>query len=234
MDQLFSTKKSNINSVSSNLNVSAFENPKQVVQNDQQSEKQDGLSKGELHDRELIENNAVMGDACCHQDSTSDSAYNMQDMQDMQDMHMAQNNSCRSIETQSNEEEPLDCTADIGHAETPKHEPLDYTLDMDSETGYKTYLPNEPVYKPEENLQRKGINTMPFICVKIKKNYVISRPITTKTSFGGKKYSACRASVYFKMRRLKLTERLYRYWQLYRHVKDLTHSTAIIDGCAQY
>ncbi|XP_076169461.1 uncharacterized protein LOC143147772 [Ptiloglossa arizonensis] len=157
LDQLFSTKKSNINSVSSNLNVSAFENPKQVVQNDQQSEKQDGLSKGELHDRELIENNAVMGDACCHQDSTSDSAYNMQDMQDMQDMHMAQNNSCRSIETQSNEEEPLDCTADIGHAETPKHEPLDYTLDMDSETGYKTYLPNEPVYKPEENLQRKDL-----------------------------------------------------------------------------
>ncbi|XP_043261703.1 modifier of mdg4-like [Colletes gigas] len=149
LDQLFSSKKSNINSVVSDLNVSAFENPEQLIEKGQQSEKQDVSSKEELHDKELIENNTIVDNVCCNQDSTSDLVHNIQDTQAVQD------NSCRSIETQSNEEEPLDCTADIGHSETPKQEPLDYTLDVDLETGYKTYLPNESVYKPEENLQRK-------------------------------------------------------------------------------
>ncbi|XP_054006596.1 zinc finger and BTB domain-containing protein 44-like isoform X1 [Hylaeus anthracinus] len=147
LDQLFSSKKSSINSTVSDLNVSTCETSKQLMQEDQQAEKQDASSNGELHNKELIETNTI-SDACYHQDSTSDSAYNVQER------HPTQNNDCRSIDTESNEEEPLDCTADINHIDT-KHEPLDYTLDVDSETGYRTYLPSEPVYKPEDNLQRK-------------------------------------------------------------------------------
>ena len=151
MDQLCSAEKSSIDSIG--LDVPSFEKLKQFTHEDEQPKEQDLSSKGELHDKESVEKHAVVGDACCQQDSTCDSVYNAEDT------HTGQNNNCGNVETESNKEEPLDCTADISHAEPAKYEPLDYTLDVDSETGYKTYLSNESLYKPEENLQRKGISS---------------------------------------------------------------------------
>ncbi|CAK9803637.1 Broad-complex core protein isoform 6 [Anthophora plagiata] len=148
LNQIFNTEKSSINSGTLDKGVSTFEKQKQSVQRDQQCQKQDLLSKDESHNSDFVEMNTNVSDTC-QQDSTSDPTY------DMPDMHMVQNNSSIDIEAQCNEEEPLDCTADIGHAESAKHEPLDYTLDIDTEAGYKTYLPNESLYKPEENMPIK-------------------------------------------------------------------------------
>ncbi|CAK9797116.1 Broad-complex core protein isoform 6 [Anthophora quadrimaculata] len=148
LNQIFNTEKSSINSGTLDKGVSTFEKQKQSVQRDQQCQKQDLLSKDESHNSDFVEMNTNVSDTC-QQDSTSDPTY------DMPDMHMVQDNSSINTEAQCNEEEPLDCTADIGHAESAKHEPLDYTLDIDTEAGYKTYLPNESLYKPEENMPIK-------------------------------------------------------------------------------
>ena len=149
LDELCNAEKSGVDSIGSDLNVPAFEKLNQFTHEDEQTKEQDLSPKGELRDKEPVEKHAVVGDACCQQDSTCDSVYNVDDAR------TTQNSNCRNVETESNKEEPLDCTADISRAEPAKYEPLDYTLDVDSETGYKTYLSNESLYKPEENLQRK-------------------------------------------------------------------------------
>ncbi|XP_076659012.1 uncharacterized protein LOC143362596 [Halictus rubicundus] len=148
LDQLFNMEKKSINSDVSDSNISVSDKPKETVQKDQTSEKQDISSKDELHNKEFIETNMATSGTCCQHDSISDLVYNQQDL------HLLPNNSCRSIEIQSNEEEPLDCTADTSYTEPPKQEPLDYTLDIDPETVYRTYS-NEPFFKPEDNLHRK-------------------------------------------------------------------------------
>lgn len=153
MDQLCNAEKSSIDSIGLDLNVPTFEKLNQFTHEDERTKEQDLSPKGELRNKGPVEKHAVVSDACCQQDSTCDSAYNVEDT------HMAQNNNCRNVETESNKEEPLDCTADISRAEPAKYEPLDYTLDVDSETGYKTYLSNESLYKPEENSRRKGIGS---------------------------------------------------------------------------
>ncbi|XP_031846294.1 uncharacterized protein LOC116432922 isoform X2 [Nomia melanderi] len=148
LDHLFNMDKKSINFDVSDLNASAFEKPKETVEVDLQSETQDTSSSGEHHNKEFIQKTATASDTYYHQDSTSDLVYNMQNI------NIPQNNNCKSIEVQSNEEEPLDCTADTGYTESPKQEPLDYTLDIEPETVYTTYS-KEPFYKPEENLHRK-------------------------------------------------------------------------------
>ncbi|XP_003396978.1 protein abrupt [Bombus terrestris] len=136
LDQIFNTENSSINCINSDTNAPTSEEQGQFIQKNQQCKSQ--LSKDELHSNEFIENTSV-SDMCCQQESNS--IHNIQDIQ---------NNSSTSIE-----EEPLDCTADISHIESAKQGPLDYTLDIDTEAGYKTCLPNETLYKPEENLQTK-------------------------------------------------------------------------------
>ncbi|XP_033321380.2 uncharacterized protein LOC117217698 isoform X1 [Megalopta genalis] len=148
LDHLFNMEKKSINSDASDSNASTFDKPKETVQKDKTCEKQNTSSKDELHNKEFIENNITTNDTFCQQDCASDLAYNQQDM------HMPPNNSCSSIEIQRNEEEPLDCTADTSYTEPSKQEPLDYTLDIDPETVYRTYS-NEPFFKPEDNLHRK-------------------------------------------------------------------------------
>ena len=136
LDKIFNTEQNN--SVRSDLNIRSFEKAKQ----NQQSQGQ------EISESKFIEKDSNVNNVCCQQHCTSDSSYNIQDI------HMTRSDCSRGIEPECDEEEPLDCTADISHVQS-KHEPLDYTLDIDAETGYKTYLPNEPFHKPEENLHRK-------------------------------------------------------------------------------
>ncbi|KAG6800519.1 zinc finger and BTB domain-containing protein 44 isoform X1 [Apis mellifera caucasica] len=143
LDQILNIENSSINFVNSNANalISKEEKP---VQKNQQCQKQHVLSKDELHNDELSLENKNVNDKCYQQYSISNSTYNIQNS------HMEQNNSSTNLE-----DEPLDCTADVTHIESTKHEPLDYTLDIDTETGYKTCLPNESLYKSDENFETK-------------------------------------------------------------------------------
>ncbi|CAD1477390.1 unnamed protein product, partial [Heterotrigona itama] len=149
LDQIFNTEDSSINSVNSDANAPIFDEQRQFIEKNQQCQKQCVLSKDDLLNNEFTENTNV-SDMHCQQES-SDSAHNIQDVQTIE------NNISTSVEEE--EEEPLDCTADISNMES-KHEPLDYTIDVDTEAGYKTCLPNESLYKPEENLQTKGLSNM--------------------------------------------------------------------------
>lgn len=153
MDQIFNAEDNSINSVNSDANAPIFDEQRQFIEKNQQCQKQYVLSKDDLLNNEFTENTNV-SDMHCQQES-SDSTHNIQDVQTVE------NNISTSVEEK---EEPLDCTADISHIES-KHEPLDYTIDVDTEAGYKTYLPNESLYKPEENLQSKGIIFVYFVSV---------------------------------------------------------------------
>ncbi|XP_043507027.1 zinc finger and BTB domain-containing protein 44-like isoform X2 [Frieseomelitta varia] len=145
LDQIFNAEDSSINSINSDANAPIFDEQRHFIEKNQQCQKQCVLSKDDLANNEFTENTNV-SDMHCQQES-SDSSHNIQDVQTDVD-----NNISTSVRE---EEEPLDCTADISHIESTKHEPLDYTIDVDTEAGYKTCLPNEPLYKPEENLQTK-------------------------------------------------------------------------------
>lgn len=144
LDQILNIENSSINFVNSNANV-LISKEERPVQKNQQCQKQHVLSKDELHNDELSLENKNVSDKCYQQYSISNSTYNVQNS------HMEQNNSSTNLE-----DEPLDCTADVTHMESTKHEPLDYTLDIDTETGYKTCLPNESLYKSDENFETKG------------------------------------------------------------------------------
>ena len=154
LDQIFNAEDSSINSINSDVNAPIFDEQRQFIEKNQQCQKQCVLLKDDLPNNEFIENTNV-SDMHCQQES-SDSTHNIQDVQTVD------NNISTSVRE---EEEPLDCTADISHIEATKHEPLDYTIDVDTEAGYKTCLPNEPLYKPEENLQTKGIIFTCFVSV---------------------------------------------------------------------
>lgn len=149
LDQIFNAEDSSINSINSDANAPIFDEQRQFIEKNQQCQKQCVLSKDDLPNNEFTEN---VSDMHCQQES-SDSTHNIQEVQTVD------NNISTSV---GEEEEPLDCTADI---ESTKHEPLDYTIDVDTEPGYKTCLPNEPLYKPEENLQTKGIIFTCFVSV---------------------------------------------------------------------
>ncbi|KAF3419918.1 hypothetical protein E2986_00557 [Frieseomelitta varia] len=153
LDQIFNAEDSSINSINSDANAPIFDEQRHFIEKNQQCQKQCVLSKDDLANNEFTENTNV-SDMHCQQES-SDSSHNIQDVQTDVD-----NNISTSVRE---EEEPLDCTADISHIESTKHEPLDYTIDVDTEAGYKTCLPNEPLYKPEENLQTKGISFTCFV-----------------------------------------------------------------------
>ncbi|XP_076763961.1 uncharacterized protein LOC143431259 [Xylocopa sonorina] len=150
LNEIFNAEKNSINSLPSDGNASAFEERKQFVQEDRQCQKQDTLSNDESYNNnEFAEKSANINDICSHRVSISDSAYSVQDK------NTTNRNNSANIESQRDEEEPLNCTAEINRVESPKREPLDYTLDIDMETGFKAYLPKQSLYKPEENLQTK-------------------------------------------------------------------------------
>ncbi|XP_017892557.1 protein tramtrack, beta isoform-like isoform X2 [Ceratina calcarata] len=142
LDQFFNTEKNSINSFASDANASTFTEERQFLQKDQQRERQDVLSRDEYLNNETP-------DTYYQQDSMSDPTCNMQDMDAIR------NTSSANVEAECNEEEPLNCTSDINYTIPQKQEPLNYTLDTDPKTRYKTYLPNKSVYKPEENSQMK-------------------------------------------------------------------------------
>lgn len=54
----------------------------------------------------------------------------------------------------SMEQQPLDCTSDVSQPQPTKHEPLDYTMDTDTDTGYR-YATEKILYTGNENAQPK-------------------------------------------------------------------------------
>ncbi|XP_011696869.1 PREDICTED: modifier of mdg4-like isoform X2 [Wasmannia auropunctata] len=56
------------------------------------------------------------------------------------------------------EEQPLDCTSDVSQPQlSAKHEPLDYTVDTDGDTGYR-YAAENVLYPGNENAPKQGLS----------------------------------------------------------------------------
>lgn len=59
------------------------------------------------------------------------------------------------------EEQPLDCTSDVSQPQSAKHEPLDYTMDTDMDSGYR-YTAEKILYTSNENTSKQG-SDLPFL-----------------------------------------------------------------------
>ncbi|KAL0115065.1 hypothetical protein PUN28_010564 [Cardiocondyla obscurior] len=55
------------------------------------------------------------------------------------------------------EEQPLDCTSDMSQPQSAKQEPLDYTMDTDTDSGYR-YMGEKILYTGNENAPKQGLN----------------------------------------------------------------------------
>ncbi|XP_011860695.1 PREDICTED: modifier of mdg4-like isoform X2 [Vollenhovia emeryi] len=55
------------------------------------------------------------------------------------------------------EEQPLDCTSDVSQPRSAKHEPLDYTMDTDADSGYR-YTAEKILYAGNENAPKQGLS----------------------------------------------------------------------------
>lgn len=60
------------------------------------------------------------------------------------------------------EEQPLDCTSDVSQPQLPKHEPLDYTVDTDVDSGYR-YTAEKILYAGSENAPKQGSDPPPAL-----------------------------------------------------------------------
>ncbi|XP_032684470.1 zinc finger and BTB domain-containing protein 44-like [Odontomachus brunneus] len=63
---------------------------------------------------------------------------------------------CASADAPSSNVEPLDCTSsDVNQLQSTKHEPLDYTLETDTDVEYNRSCVEKVLYNSEENAQRQ-------------------------------------------------------------------------------
>lgn len=58
------------------------------------------------------------------------------------------------------EEQPLDCTSDVSQPQSAKPEPLDYTMDTDTDSGYR-YMAEKILYTGNENAPKQGSDPSP-------------------------------------------------------------------------
>lgn len=106
----------------------------------------------------LVERTSNVSDTCHRQNLTELVDYNLSDTQ------ATYNERCGSADAPTNMEKPLDCTSSdiVNQLQSTKHEPLDYTLDVDADAGYnRSYMAEKVLYNPEENAQRQGSDPPP-------------------------------------------------------------------------
>ncbi|CAL1687408.1 unnamed protein product [Lasius platythorax] len=86
----------------------------------------------------------------CHRHSCTEDDYSLPDTL------TAFSETCRLAGVPSGmEESPLDCTSDVNQPQETKHEPLDYRVDTDTESRYKSCTEEKILYNSEENAQQK-------------------------------------------------------------------------------
>ncbi|XP_077262913.1 uncharacterized protein LOC143897849 isoform X2 [Temnothorax americanus] len=85
----------------------------------------------------------------CHWQSCTEADYNAPDAR------TAFSERSRSTDAPC-EEQPLDCTSDVSQPQSTKHEPLDYTMDTDTDSGYR-YTAEKILYTGNENVPKQDI-----------------------------------------------------------------------------
>jgi len=150
--------KSNLESADEN--ISTFGSLTQAMEKEQSRTRQDSLTEISTGEKTFMEHISSVEDTC-HRQNRVDSDRGLLDMQ------TAFSERYRNVDMPSSmEEQPLDCTSDMNQLQQTKtkHEPLDYTVDIDTESRYKTYMAEKILYNPEENLQRQGSDLSLPLC----------------------------------------------------------------------
>jgi len=148
--------KSNLESADEN--ISTFGSLTHAVEKEQSRTRQDSLTEISTGEKTFMEHISNVDDTC-HRLSRVDSDHGLPDMQTAFSERYRNANMSSSME-----EQPLDCTSDMNQLQQTKHEPLDYTVDIDTEPRYKTYVAEKILYNPEENLQRQGSDLSLPLC----------------------------------------------------------------------
>ncbi|XP_012231081.1 transcription activator GAGA isoform X2 [Linepithema humile] len=148
-DHLFDVERDKSNSGSGDENTAAFSRLTHAAEREQSITRQDTSTER----RSFAEQ---MSSDICHRQSFTEDDY------DHRDTQPAFRERCRSADTLPSmmEEQPLDCTSDVSQLREAKHEPVDYTMDMDAEPSYKSYTAEKILYNPEENVQRQGLSNV--------------------------------------------------------------------------
>ncbi|KAG7211274.1 hypothetical protein KM043_010580 [Ampulex compressa] len=145
LDDLFEDDAEKINSGASNiLSDSTFEKLSSPSQNDQRSQRRRVHSEESLKEAGYVDN-CLTSEIVDRPETESGTDYGLQNACNVLGR-------CENMEMRTGREQPLDCTADVAHLQA-KHEPLDYTLETDTEARYRSYMPNKILYKPEDNAQ---------------------------------------------------------------------------------
>ncbi|XP_024869966.1 modifier of mdg4-like isoform X1 [Temnothorax curvispinosus] len=129
-------------------NVSTFGRLTHIVK--EQSTTRQSTSTDDISTRErpfTVQTSTVTD--TCHWQSCTEADYNAPDAR------TAFSERSRSTDAPC-EEQPLDCTSDVSQPQSTKHEPLDYTMDTDTDSGYR-YTAEKILYTGNENVPKQDI-----------------------------------------------------------------------------
>ncbi|KAG5334944.1 LOLAL protein, partial [Acromyrmex charruanus] len=130
-------------------NVSTFSRLTHIVK--EQSTTRQSTSTEDISTREpFTEQMSTVTDTCPWQGCT-EADYSVPDGPDVQ---TAINERSRSTDMPCMEEQPLDCTSDVSQPQLTKPEPLDYTMDTDTDLGYR-YAAEKILYAGNENAPKQ-------------------------------------------------------------------------------
>ncbi|XP_024869968.1 modifier of mdg4-like isoform X2 [Temnothorax curvispinosus] len=130
-------------------NVSTFGRLTHIVK--EQSTTRQSTSTDDISTRErpfTVQTSTVTD--TCHWQSCTEADYNAPDAR------TAFSERSRSTDAPC-EEQPLDCTSDVSQPQSTKHEPLDYTMDTDTDSGYR-YTAEKILYTGNENVPKQGLS----------------------------------------------------------------------------
>ncbi|XP_018357920.1 PREDICTED: transcription factor GAGA-like isoform X1 [Trachymyrmex cornetzi] len=131
-------------------NVSTFSRLTHIVK--EQSTTRQSTSTEDISTREPFTEQMSTVTDTCHWQGCTEADYSAPDGPDVQTAISERSRStdmpCRM------EEQPLDCTSDVSQPQSTKPEPLDYTMDTDTDLGYR-YTAEKILYADNENAPKQ-------------------------------------------------------------------------------
>ncbi|XP_011057216.1 PREDICTED: modifier of mdg4-like isoform X1 [Acromyrmex echinatior] len=130
-------------------NVSTFSRLTHIVK--EQSTTRQSTSTEDISTREPFTEQMSTVTDTCHWQGCTEADYSVPDGPDVQ---TAVSERSRSTDMPCMEEQPLDCTSDVSQPQSTKPEPLDYTMDTDTDLGYR-YAAEKILYAGNENAPKQ-------------------------------------------------------------------------------
>ncbi|XP_071554244.1 uncharacterized protein [Temnothorax nylanderi] len=130
-------------------NVSTFGRLTHIVKEQSTTRQSTSTDDISMRERPFTVQTSTVTDTC-HWQSCTEADYNAPDAR------TAFSERSRSTDAPC-EEQPLDCTSDVSQPQSTKHEPLDYTMDTDTDSGYR-YTAEKILYTGNENVPKQGLS----------------------------------------------------------------------------